>query len=468
MKNHNTFVRCFVCSFVRNARTHCSIFLIASGFIFTPIVRAAPAELILRYQHHIFSLRPSQYPSWRSVHEEWRYEGKPFRAPQAMRIDGDDVADLPRGVTRTTVQQWDTAAIAATLQSKVVSALDRPAGTVRISRDLNGTVTFEGVGLPGRHVDIPTAAALVAAAMERGIAHVTLPVVEKQPSIVVQDPELVKQGIFEVVTVGESDYSGSPMARRHNIAVGLAKFNGHIIPKDSVFSFNEVLGPVNGATGYKKELVILGERTLPDFGGGLCQVSTTAYRGVWEYGFPIEARRNHSFAVRYYGPQGTDATVYPPQTDMQFTNDTPGALLLQTYAADNKAYFIYYGTKDDRRSDIYGPYTWGRVDPPGDRSEYTAEIPAGTTRKVGDRVPGMRAAWFRVVTGSQMEHSAEHIEPVYSIYEARPLFTQIGVEAGSPLLSSSAASEESISSAVEQSSSSSGARSSTRPIRRRD
>src|SRR3989338_4242998 len=272
MKNHNTFFRCFVCSFVRNTSIHSymhprtnektkkryflSIFLIVSGCSMTYIANAAPTELTLRYQHHIFSLRPSQYPSWRSVHEEWRYDGRPFRAPQSMRIEGDDTAELPRGITRTTVQQWDTAAIAVTLQSKVASALDRLVGTVRISRDVHGTITFEGVGLPGRHVDIPTAAALVAAAMERGIADVTLPVVEKQPSIVVQDPELVKQGIFEVVTVGESDYSGSPMARRHNIAVGLAKFNGHIIPKDSVFSFNEVLGPVNGATGYKKELVI--------------------------------------------------------------------------------------------------------------------------------------------------------------------------------------------------------------------
>src|SRR3990167_185545 len=450
MRNHNLFAGLLGCGFV-----------LAVGFPVTAI--AAPLEITLRHKHHIFTVKPAQYPSWRSSQEEFRYKGEAFRAPQGMRIDGDTTPALPPGITRTTVQQWDTAAIAATLQQKIAPALDREPGTVRISRTLDGSIAFEGAGLPGRKLNSAAAAALIAEALSREIADVTLPIITEQPAIIVLDQELRQAGITEVVSVGESDFSGSPLARRHNIAVGLEKFNGHLIPKDTVFSFNEVLGPVNAATGYKKELVILGERTLPDYGGGLCQVSTTAYRGVWEYGLPIEDRRNHSFAVRYYAPQGTDATIYPPNTDMQFTNDTPGALLMQTYVQNDKAYFIYYGTKDDRRSEIYGPYTWGRTEPPPDRSEYTTEIPAGTTRKVGDRVPGMRAAWFRVT--SLPETAEDIIEPVYSVYEARPLFMQIGVAAGSSLLGGSASSE-STASVMSEESPSSRVRSSARPVRR--
>jgi vancomycin resistance protein YoaR len=273
-------------------------------------------------------------------------------------------------------------------------------------------------------------------------------------------------GIKEVVTVGESDFSGSPGPRRHNIAVGLARFNGHTIARGEEFSFDAVLGPVNASTGYQKELVILGERTLPDYGGGLCQVSTTAYRGAWEYGLPITDRRNHSFAVRYYGPQGTDATVYPPHTDLQFTNDTPGALLLQTHVENDKAYFIYYGTRDERTSTVYGPYTWGQQEPPPPRSEYTADIPAGTMRKVGDAVPGMHAAWFRVL--EHMTASGARVSSVdgtYSIYEARPLFTQIGVSQDSPLLQG-AASSPAVAAASARSSMQ--AHSSAPPYRRRD
>ncbi|MDO8469046.1 MAG: VanW family protein, partial [Candidatus Peribacter sp.] len=270
-----------------------------------------------------------------------------------------------------------------------------------------------------------------------------------QPEITVQNSALTQQGIREVVSVGESDFSGSTGARRHNINVGLQTFNGTLIPQGTTFSFDETLGPVNAATGYYKELVIMGDKTLPDYGGGLCQVGTTFYRGLWEYGFPILERRNHSFAVHYYSPQGTDATIYPPHTDIKFLNDSPGTLLIQTYADENNhAYFIYYGTRDARQSEVIGPYTWGFTAPPADRIEYTTEIPAGTTRKVGERVPGLKALWWRLVNGV----GGEKEESVYSVYEARPRFDQIGIEATSSLLipSSGSASAASVSSAAKR------------------
>ncbi len=437
--------------------------------VYAPVASAAATtELTLRYQHHIFTLRAAQVNSWRTLREEWRYDGHAFRAPQELRTESDEQRDLPAGVLRTRMEGWDREAIATTLRTNVAAILDRPAGQVVIHRAADGVVTFDGIGLPGRILDIPASAVLIVAALDAGVTDITLPVRETQPIMDIVDPALQALGITEVVTVGESEFAKSPAPRRHNIAVGLKRFNGHIIPRGETFSFNAVLGPVNAATGYKKELVILGERTLPDYGGGLCQVSTTAYRGAWEYGLPITDRRNHSFAVRYYGPQGTDATVYPPNTDLQFTNDTPGALLLQTHVDGDKAYFIYYGTRDGRSSDVYGPYTWDPKSPPADRSEYTADIPPGTTRKVGDAVPGMRAAWFRVhdvVTASGT--TLESIDSVYSIYEARPLFTQIGVPVGSPLLGNIPA-DGGTSSVASSRSRSSAARSSLRPARRRN
>jgi len=453
MKNHNKLIAF-------------SFQLSAFAFlVYCPVVSAAPAELILRYQHHLFILRPAEQRSWMAVREEWRYLGRPFRAPQELRIDRDDLTELPSGITRTRLQGWDTDAIAATLQSNIASEIDREPGAVTIHRAGDGTIAFKGLGLPGRSVDVPAAATLIVSALKFGVADVVLPVHEIPATVQVLDDPLRDEGIAEVVAVGESAFAGSPKPRRHNIAVGLQRFNGHRIPRGTVFSFNEVLGPVNAATGYQKELVILGERTLPDYGGGLCQVSTTAYRGAWEYGLPIDERKNHSFAVRYYGPQGTDATVYPPNVDLTFTNDTPGALLIQTHVDGDRAYFIYYGTRDDRIADVFGPFTWGATPPPADRVEYTAEIPAGTMRKVGDAVPGMRAAWFRVLQARPEGNKST--EGTYSIYEARPLFTQIGVAAGSPLLSGSISSMSAFSST---SSTRSRIASSaiTRPSRRRE
>lgn len=401
-----------------------------------PPAHAAPATLTLRYRHHLFTLSASDVGAWRMQEEQWIYRGRRITPPQELRAEGDTMPTLPPGMAREMRETWDLSRIARAIEERVPLPLLGEPGSVTIRRSASGGIAFEGVGFPGRSIDLPAAALLVKEALEQGVTDITLPVVETPPRVTVLDDALRAQGIRELVTIGESDFQGSTGNRIHNIETGLQRFNGHVIPKDTVFSFVEVLGPVNASTGYRKELTILGDKTLPDYGGGLCQVSSTAYRGVWEYGFPILQRKNHSFAVHYYAPQGTDATIYPPNVDIKFRNDGPSALLIQTWidVAEKKAYFLYYGTKDDRTASVIGPYTWGHTSPPPPRTEETTEIPPGTKRKVGDAVPGMHAAWFRIVH----QNGEERVERVSSIYEARPLFYQIGVESvstGSGLLS---------------------------------
>ncbi len=398
--------------------------LIALAFAVIPLSAEAAPILTYRYDHHLFSLDAGAHPEWRGEVPEWFYNGAPIEPLAEWRSDGDGALTLPAGVTRGTATDWNTAAIAATIHSDIAAQFDRPAGSVTI-RSGSGGIVFDGIGLPGRSIDVEAAALLTVQAIEDGIADVWLPVNETQPEMTVSS-ELRAQGIQEVVTVGESVFAGSPLNRQHNIGVGVATFNAHLIPQGSVFSFNEVLGPVDASTGYRQELVIKGDRTVPDYGGGLCQVSTTAYRGIWEYGFPIEQRRNHSYIVSYYGPQGTDATIYPPAVDMKFLNDSPGALLIQTYVDwdTQKAYFIYYGTRDDRTAEIVGPYTWDHVGVPSPRTEYTTDLAPGQEKTLGHPVPGMKSAWYRTVQRPGQESQTEEF---YSIYEARPLFTQIGV-----------------------------------------
>lgn len=397
-----------------------------AGFTMPLSASAAAAPLTFRYAHFLFTVAPDKHPEWRHPTETWIYNGQPISPLAELRVDGDEVPAMPQGIERQERVEWDTAAIAATLQSAVAASFDRPAGAVTISRGSGGMIRFDGVGLTGRKVDIGSLAALTADALENGVTEIVLPVTVTQPQVTVTDPELAAQGIKEVVTIGESDFANSPSNRRHNIATGLSKFNGHLIPRGATFSFDQTLGRVDGTTGYLKELVIKGARTEPDYGGGLCQVSSTAYRGAWEYGFPIVDRKNHSYAVSHYAPQGTDATVYPPSPDMKFLNDSPGALLMQTYSQDDKAYFVYYGTRDKRASEVFGPFIWDRTSPPPDRMEFTTDLAPGQKRKLGERVPGMKAAWFR--TTVEVDGTTK-VEPVFSNYEARPLFYQVGIAA---------------------------------------
>lgn len=173
--------------------------------------------------------------------------------------------------------------------------------------------------------------------------------------------ELNDLGITELIGRGESKFNGSPANRRHNIKVGVQKMTGVIIKPGEEFSFNKYLGPVEAYAGFKPELVIKATGTVPELGGGLCQVSSTTFRAAMHAGLPITQRRNHSYAVQYYAPQGTDATIYPGVIDLKFTNDTGNSILIWPYFKDeNYLVFDFYGTYDGRKVELGNPYAYDK------------------------------------------------------------------------------------------------------------
>jgi vancomycin resistance protein YoaR len=156
---------------------------------------------------------------------------------------------------------------------------------------------------------------------------------------------LAELGLVELVSTGWTDFSGSPVNRTHNIVAGASKFQGVLIKPDEDFSFNKALGPVDASTGYLPELVILANKTVPEFGGGLCQVSSTAFRAALNAGMPISERHAHAYPVGYYKPYGVDATIYLPTPDLRFKNDSGKYMLIQTRIEGKKLFFDFYGTK---------------------------------------------------------------------------------------------------------------------------
>ncbi|MBU1131045.1 VanW family protein [Patescibacteria group bacterium] len=155
-------------------------------------------------------------------------------------------------------------------------------------------------------------------------------------------------GIAEILGTGYSDFGGSPSNRKHNITIGADSLNGILIKPNEEFSLIKALGAINAATGYKPELVIKGDRTVPEYGGGLCQIGTTIFRTALAAGLPITERRPHSYRVSYYEPAGKDATIYDPRPDLKFVNDTPYHILIQSRIEGNDLYFDFWGTKDGR------------------------------------------------------------------------------------------------------------------------
>lgn len=185
--------------------------------------------------------------------------------------------------------------------------------------------------------------------------------------ITVDDPpktmlsDINSLGIKELVASGQSNFSGSPKNRIHNIKIGVEKMKGVLVAPGATFSFNDNLGPVDGEHGFLPELVIKKTGTVPEFGGGLCQVSSTTFRAAMNAGLPITERKNHAYAVQYYSPQGTDATIYPGVVDLKFANDTSAYLLIWPYFKNpNILVFDFYGSKDSRTVTLEKPVQYDK------------------------------------------------------------------------------------------------------------
>ena len=316
------------------------------------------------------------------------------------------------------------------IDAEIAEWLDREAGKVTLKKDPdheNSKIIIEGEGNDGSKI----LRGQLISDLEYAIANletaVPIPVETIEPQITIA-PELQELGIIERVGLGHTSYYGSPANRVHNIKVAAENFNGMTIAPGETFSFNHNLGPVDASTGYRKELVIKPEGTIPEYGGGVCQVSTTLYRAVLLTGLPIAERHQHSYAVSYYSQilgHGLDATIYLGGPDFQFTNDTAGTLAVQAYTKnDYELYFVFYGTKPGRSVEMDGPYLSGYHNPGPTIYEETTSLAPGQTKQVEKAHTGFTAVWYRTVTD---ENTGEvEKETITTKYKAVPAKILVG------------------------------------------
>ncbi len=232
-------------------------------------------------------------------------------------------------------------------------------------------------------------------------------------------------GIKEIIGIGRSNFAGSPPNRRNNIRVGAAAVNGTLIAPGEEFSLVKVLGKIDASTGYKPELVIKDGRTIPEYGGGLCQIGTTTFRGALDAGLPITQRRNHSYRVRYYEPAGTDATIYGPYVDFRFKNDMKTYVLIITKIKGDELIWEYWGTKDGRKSIVNKPKIYNIRKPPPTKYIETTELPPGKKKCIEKAHSGATAELTRTVI---YPDGTEKKDKWISYYKPWPEICLIGVE----------------------------------------
>ncbi|GAB4474159.1 MAG: VanW family protein [Anaerolineae bacterium] len=256
-------------------------------------------------------------------------------------------------------------------------------------------------GQEGRTLDIEATVALIQERVLAGEHSVPL-VFETIAPTIPSDATAEELGITEMIASATTYFAGSSAGRRANVREAASRFNGVVIAPGEVFSFNEHLGDVSQETGFEEAYIIYNGRTIKGVGGGVCQVSTTAFQAAFYAGFPILERYPHAYRVGYYEVGegvGMDATVFSPLVDLRFQNDTPYHLLIETSTDVDRATvtFRFYSTSDGRTVQKDGPYVSSIVPHGPPIYEENPELAPGQVKQVDWAVDGATVRVNRTV-----------------------------------------------------------------------
>lgn len=254
----------------------------------------------------------------------------------------------------------------------------------------NGKVVVVGASSAGSVVDLDASTPVVLAALTSSNPNKIATLIMKAQNPLIDQNNISSLGLTDLIGEGTTSFAGSPADRTANINRGVQLLTSVLIKPGDEFSTLKNLSPIDGSNGFVQGLVIKDNRTVPDFGGGLCQVSTTLFRSVLAAGLKVTERQNHLYRVSYYEPPvGLDATIFDPAPDFKFLNDTPGYILIQGFVTGTRVTFDLWGTKDGRTASVSVPQILSTT-PAGDAIyTNTDTLDKGVTKQIEHAHDGM-------------------------------------------------------------------------------
>ena len=158
--------------------------------------------------------------------------------------------------------------------------------------------------------------------------------------------EIGREAFPDLLASYTTSYASSNSNRSTNIALAASKINGTVLMPGEEFSFNGTVGKRTAAAGFKIAGVYSNGQVTNDYGGGICQVSSTLYNSVLRANLEITNRVNHTFTVGYV-PIGLDATVSWGSPDFKFKNSRSYPIKIVATTANKKITVSVYGLKED-------------------------------------------------------------------------------------------------------------------------
>ena len=201
--------------------------------------------------------------------------------------------------------------------------------------------------------------------------------------------------------------SGSSSNRISNVKKACELLDGMILIPGQSFSFNEALGERTDVNGWLPATAYANGEVRQEYGGGICQVSSTLYNAVLYANLEIVERACHQFQVGYL-PWGMDATVSWGWPDFKFRNDAEYPVKIHAWVDDdtNECCIQILGTDVKHQYVLMRFNNWETFDETG-----TYHDASGNPLSVG-----MAAATWRMVFNDGDDYNTA--TPISEEYEA--------------------------------------------------
>lgn len=183
--------------------------------------------------------------------------------------------------------------------------------------------------------------------------------------MVAYEPEIYGEAVYFRDELGACETKHNTDENRNiNLALVCQFLDGYVIGPGEEFSYNMAVGERTEERGFKPATVFSGDRKSKDFGGGVCQGSSTLYNCLLEADMEILERHGHGALVTYI-PLGLDAAVnWLTKTDLRFRNNShfpvkiqaevsDGYMKMKLLGTDEKDYYIEMEANSYREGDYY-------------------------------------------------------------------------------------------------------------------
>nr|WP_300185166.1 VanW family protein [uncultured Agathobaculum sp.] len=244
---------------------------------------------------------------------------------------------------------------------------------------------------PGVQFDVEEARSIIG---DGSAESYTIPATVTPAKVTAED---LKEVLFrDTLAQASTNLDESNVPRTNNVRLASASINGTILNPGDEFSYNGVVGERTEARGYKPAGAYVNGQVVDEFGGGVCQPSSTLYMAVLRADLEVTERHNHSFTVAYT-PLGEDATVDYGNLDFRFKNDTDYPIKIVAEQTNGQMIMTIIGTKTTdktvkTRTDVLATYTPETVE----KKDNSMKV--GQTRVETTPITGYSTRTYKIIT----------------------------------------------------------------------